>query len=371
MIKIILTGIVLLLLSLPSYADSVSGPVMVPIYASAVNLPPTGNTIGALGVTIDTNTLYVWDGVAWLAIGTPGAAIALDGLIGDATATGPGTAIITFATVNADVGSFGSASLIPSVTVNGKGLVTAVSTNAVIAPAGTLSGTTLNSTVVNSSLTSVGTVTSGTWNGTLTAGSSFITSGTTYTTPANISSNTQFKFTLIGGGGGGGGFAAAGESASGGGGGGGGIVWVTGLSPSTGYTIAIGAAGTGGIATTPGNAGSGGNTTLTIGATTYTARGGAGSGGGSSNNNGGAGGTTSNFTIGVTGQQGNGATAAAAALGSGGNSPFGLGLGGPALGVGGVGLAGSGCGAGGGGAHGSANTGGPGTAGCIIVEWQN
>lgn len=78
-------------------------------------------------------------------------------LTGDGTASGPGSAAFTLATVNSNVGSFGSSTAIPSFTVNGKGLVTAASTNAVIAPAGTLTGTTLNPTVVTSSLTSLGT----------------------------------------------------------------------------------------------------------------------------------------------------------------------------------------------------------------------
>lgn len=87
-------------------------------------------------------------------------------LTGDATATGPGSVPITLATVNGNVGTFGSSTSIPTFTVNAKGLITAASGNAVIAPAGTLTGTTLASNVVSSSLTSVGTITSGTWNGT-------------------------------------------------------------------------------------------------------------------------------------------------------------------------------------------------------------
>ncbi len=88
-------------------------------------------------------------------------------LTGDATASGPGSAALTLATVNpTNIGSFGSSTSIPSFTVNGKGLITAASGNVVIAPAGTLSGTTLNATVVSSSLTSVGTIATGVWNGT-------------------------------------------------------------------------------------------------------------------------------------------------------------------------------------------------------------
>lgn len=83
---------------------------------------------------------------------------------GDATIVASGA--ITLATVNSNVGSFGSSTSIPSFTVNAKGLITAAAGNSVIAPAGTLSGTTLNATVVSSSLTSVGTIATGVWNGT-------------------------------------------------------------------------------------------------------------------------------------------------------------------------------------------------------------
>ncbi len=95
------------------------------------------------------------------------------GITGDLTYTSPSfdgtgnvTAAGTLATVNSNVGTFGSSTAIPTFTVNGKGLITAASTNVVIAPAGTLTGTTLASNVVTSSLTSVGTIATGVWNGT-------------------------------------------------------------------------------------------------------------------------------------------------------------------------------------------------------------
>lgn len=50
---------------------------------------------------------------------------------GDASGTGTTAITVTLPTVNSNVGSFGSATSIPAVTVNAKGLVTAVTTNAI------------------------------------------------------------------------------------------------------------------------------------------------------------------------------------------------------------------------------------------------
>lgn len=92
------------------------------------------------------------------------AAARFPALTGDLT-TPSGAISTTLATVNANVGSFGGASSVPSLTVNAKGLVTAASATAVIAPAGTLTGATLATNVLASSLTSVGTIATGTWSG--------------------------------------------------------------------------------------------------------------------------------------------------------------------------------------------------------------
>lgn len=113
------------------------------------------STTGALSST-DWNTFN----------GKQAAGNYITALTGDVTASGPGSVAATLATVNGNVGSFGSSTSIPTFTVNAKGLITAASGNVVIAPAGTLSGTTLNATVVSSSLTSVGTITTGVWTGT-------------------------------------------------------------------------------------------------------------------------------------------------------------------------------------------------------------
>jgi len=90
-------------------------------------------------------------------------------LTGDVTSVGNAT---TLATV-ASAGSTGSSTAIPVITINAKGLTTSISTAAVIAPAGTLSGATLASGVTASSLTSLGTITS-----------LVVTAGTIATTPS-------------------------------------------------------------------------------------------------------------------------------------------------------------------------------------------
>ena len=55
-------------------------------------------------------------------------------LTGDATASGPGSAALTLATVNYSPGTFGDQVTVPIITVNGKGLVTSVTTTAINLP---------------------------------------------------------------------------------------------------------------------------------------------------------------------------------------------------------------------------------------------
>jgi hypothetical protein len=100
-----------------------------------------------------------------------------ESMSGDATLAAGG--VLTLATVNSTTGSFGSAMSIPTVTVNGKGQVTTVASNAVVAPAGTLTGAALASNVVTSSLTGVGTITTGVWQGTPVANSYLANAATT------------------------------------------------------------------------------------------------------------------------------------------------------------------------------------------------
>jgi Repeat of unknown function (DUF5907) len=123
------------------------------IAASSLVGNPTASTATVEGITLGSTLTFV------------GSVLETNALTGDVT-TSANSFATTLATVNSNIGTFGSSTAIPSLTVNAKGLITAVTTDAVVAPAGTLTGTTLAANVVSSSLTSVGTITSGVWNGT-------------------------------------------------------------------------------------------------------------------------------------------------------------------------------------------------------------
>lgn len=149
--------------------------------ASGTGTRLAGNTTATKNFLAQTGTGSVSAAPVWTTLSASD--LPTITLTGDVTgAAAGGTIATTLATVNGNVGSFGSSTSIPSFTVNAKGLITAASGNAVIAPAGTLTGTTLASNVVNSSLTSVGTITTGTWNGTTIA---IANGGTGQTSAAN------------------------------------------------------------------------------------------------------------------------------------------------------------------------------------------
>ena len=60
-------------------------------------LPLLGNQNGDTRVDLSTDSVYIWNGTSWILVATPGAAVAIDGLIGDVSASGPG---VVSATVN-------------------------------------------------------------------------------------------------------------------------------------------------------------------------------------------------------------------------------------------------------------------------------
>ncbi len=124
---------------LPSYVDDVLN------YTNLAGFPGTGET-GKIYVDETTNKVYRWSGSVYVEISssaTAGEALKLTNArtistTGDITGSISGfdgsanvSGVMTLQTVNSNVGSFGSVSAIPVVTVNAKGQVTAVSTNSI------------------------------------------------------------------------------------------------------------------------------------------------------------------------------------------------------------------------------------------------
>jgi hypothetical protein len=191
-----------------------------------------------------------------------------------------------------------------------------------------------------------------------------------FKTPANITTSTVFYIEVVGGGGGGGGALNSTSGAKGSAGGGGGYLFkrITGLTPSTTYTCAIGTGGTGGAVGSNGTAGTA--TTLTIGLITYTANGG-GLGQGAGSLAGGVGGTAVNGDLNYQGQNGGDSTTVSATASSpiGGSTHKGVGIGGNSTRSGIAGNNATGNGGGGSGGHSSA--GGNGSNGIIFCQYFN
>ena len=118
--------------------------------AQGLNFNINGTTYsfpGALStITIGTTPVSGGSTGNCLYVASPGvvgqqacALSSITSLTGDVTAVGPGVAAATLATVNANVGTFGSATLVPVITVNAKGLITSVTTTTFGVTVGTTS----------------------------------------------------------------------------------------------------------------------------------------------------------------------------------------------------------------------------------------
>lgn len=194
-----------------------------------------------------------------------------------------------------------------------------------------------------------------------------LTSTQTWTSPADISTNTIFKITVVGAGGSGG---RGGPSSFGGGGGGGGgtaIGWVSGLSPSTGYSVVVGTGGAG-VSGGASNAGNSGGSSSFESSVIATGGGGGQSSGGTRPLLGGTGGIGTSGSVLIKGSSGGGGYNVSGLTNNGGQG------GGTTLGGGGNASAGAVAGGaggaygGGGGGTGSA-TSGAGADGVVVIEW--
>lgn len=122
------------------FAGPSSGPAAVPAFRALVNadIPyvfsaPLINTAGTISITQSgaASNGYL-SSVDWNIFNNKQPAGSyITALTGDGTAAGPGSVPFTLATVNGNVGSFGTVSSVGSFTVNGKGLITAASNTSI------------------------------------------------------------------------------------------------------------------------------------------------------------------------------------------------------------------------------------------------
>ena len=114
---------------------AISGTAPISVASGVVSISQANSTTNGYLSSADWNTFNAKQ-----------AALTLGNLTSsDITVTGGTGAVVgsgstlTLATVNSNVGQFGSSTAIPKITVNGKGLITAISTEAVFIPSGALS----------------------------------------------------------------------------------------------------------------------------------------------------------------------------------------------------------------------------------------
>lgn len=116
--------------------------------ANASLFPTVGNTDGDKRTALDTYTIYVWEAgsSSWVAIATPGAAIAIDALNGDVLATGPG---VVTATIQPNVVTNAKLAQMPANTIKGNNTGSTVNAlDLTVAQVNTMLGTTSAATSI-------------------------------------------------------------------------------------------------------------------------------------------------------------------------------------------------------------------------------
>ena len=158
---------------------------------STITIGSTSTALGATSTTIAGLVSVTSTGFTGSLTGNASTVTTNANLTGDVTSTGNAT---TLATV-ASAGTTGGSTAIPVITINAKGLTTGITTAAVVAPAGTLTGGTLASNVLASSLTSVGTLAGLTATGTAALATLTVSGDATVTGNLSVAGTASFTNT--------------------------------------------------------------------------------------------------------------------------------------------------------------------------------
>jgi hypothetical protein len=158
---------------------------------STITIGTTSTALGATSTTIAGLVSVTSTGFTGSLTGNASTVTTNANLTGDVTSTGNAT---TLATV-ASAGTTGGSTAIPVITINAKGLTTGITTAAVVAPAGTLTGGTLASNVLASSLTSVGTLAGLTATGTAALATLTVSGDATVTGNLSVAGTASFTNT--------------------------------------------------------------------------------------------------------------------------------------------------------------------------------